>query len=779
MKIENEGAFTAAFRDGVNLFVGAGFSILAKNQAGHAMPLGFQLADELRSEFDEDKNKDLDLPKLCTVIDASRRQALREYLTSRCKVETYDSRYSDLLSTNIKCIFSTNIDDLIHRVFEGSPDKYLNDLDFSGSSSNVPAAVDYVALHGSIRDTRRPLRFTPLEIATAFETDRDRWASFRERLRRTPTVFLGYALGDAGTLQAVASTVPGRRIEGESWIQIRETEASSGVAAYMTSMGFQLLVAETEEVLEYAKTSLAPSISVRAKSGGSPGRRRGNVPDPHSVPQRPIVDFFLGAAPTWSDIFSGSVVKTNHYRRVREAILVGEPAFIAGIPGCGKTTLLMQIAATLQFDGLKYLEDDLNADRARLLIREIAGARALVLVDDAVNDIEVLSILNQRKNITVVGADRDYRLATATHLLPANHVILRVSDQSADDLQSIWESLPLQIRKDRMEVPDTADGVSPSLIEFVEANVTAATLRERIADAVTKLAVEDREMAELLVLTCYVHGCRTPLSMDTVLGYLGEGFINYFDIRAKVQSIGELLHEYTGDLAIEPQDYFSARSALLSETIVRKVPRRLLRDVLDRLHREVSPVRIASYDIFRRSAFDHSIFNRAFDSQAEALSLYDWLIKRDNNEYIRQQKALFLADRGDYKDAFFEIDTARSRISRHRNWSIENSYYKILFAANLAQWQLPDAEVQMLRALDGLETCFDRDKRKGMHALVYADCAQKYAMRLRTEKALEILSTAGSQLEQVVRESAWLDRPPELLKQVRRQHRTLSRDLVS
>lgn len=51
IKIENEHSLKEAFRSGVNLFVGAGFSIDAKNKKGDKLPLGKNLALELCEKF--------------------------------------------------------------------------------------------------------------------------------------------------------------------------------------------------------------------------------------------------------------------------------------------------------------------------------------------------------------------------------------------------------------------------------------------------------------------------------------------------------------------------------------------------------------------------------------------------------------------------------------------------------------------------------------------------------------------------------------------------------
>ena len=47
VSIENENNFRSALSKGINLFLGAGFSVLAKNKDGSHLPLGEGLKDEL------------------------------------------------------------------------------------------------------------------------------------------------------------------------------------------------------------------------------------------------------------------------------------------------------------------------------------------------------------------------------------------------------------------------------------------------------------------------------------------------------------------------------------------------------------------------------------------------------------------------------------------------------------------------------------------------------------------------------------------------------------
>ncbi|MCI0659886.1 MAG: hypothetical protein L0220_02315 [Acidobacteria bacterium] len=128
MHIENENLFRNALGGGINLFLGAGFSLLAKDSNGEALPLGSQLATELVREFGLTDADTLSLPQICTIIEHSKKDRLRSYLKSRLTVGSFDSSYRSLQRLNIKTIFTTNIDDLIFNIYDESVTHYLNDL---------------------------------------------------------------------------------------------------------------------------------------------------------------------------------------------------------------------------------------------------------------------------------------------------------------------------------------------------------------------------------------------------------------------------------------------------------------------------------------------------------------------------------------------------------------------------------------------------------------------------------------------------------------------------
>ncbi len=93
MEIENRGMLENSFRNGINLFLGSGFSVLAKDAVDHPLPIGTKLAEELITTFNLDTFKALNLSQLCTVIKSSNEQKLNDYLQRRFTVNKYDPLY--------------------------------------------------------------------------------------------------------------------------------------------------------------------------------------------------------------------------------------------------------------------------------------------------------------------------------------------------------------------------------------------------------------------------------------------------------------------------------------------------------------------------------------------------------------------------------------------------------------------------------------------------------------------------------------------------------------
>ena len=70
LNIEYENTFKVALSQGVNLFLGSGFSLLAKDRFGRNLPTGNQLRTELINKYNLQNVEKLTLPQISAVIEA-------------------------------------------------------------------------------------------------------------------------------------------------------------------------------------------------------------------------------------------------------------------------------------------------------------------------------------------------------------------------------------------------------------------------------------------------------------------------------------------------------------------------------------------------------------------------------------------------------------------------------------------------------------------------------------------------------------------------------------
>ncbi len=771
MNIENENNLKAALRQDVNLFLGAGFSVLANDAEGRPLPTGGELTTELATTFSIRRSPHHTLPQICTMIEHARSTDLRTYLKNRFSVSTYDERYHVLDSLKIKTIFTTNIDDLLYKVYSGSKTNYLNDLDIRGPAYADRRAIDIITLHGSVIDDSRPFRFSNTDLAAAFGSDPDRWHYLTHSLQQRPTIFWGYSVSDAGTLEALNPATSGGRQHDDKWIIVHPHAADEGTLDYFRALDLQIVVADTFEMLEYL-ISLKSFISKPIQAGSQSSTKelfpQEYIPALGTVPVRPIIEFYLGAAPQWSDIFSGQLHRTAHFNRLRDAIHSGKHTIILGVPACGKTTLMMQVATDILTEGHKLMCSSLTPEKAHLFDAQLGGTPALIFIDNFTDSLEAFLLLSERSNIQLVGADRDFNFGSILHRIdPSRHGILDVTELSGSDIQQCLGRIPPSIHSPGARKVRADWGGHASLFELIEANISTPTLRQRFSSVLTQLGAQEPALRDLLVMMSYVYKSRVPVSTDMLLAYLRDHTTNYKVMMKMLERLGAMVAEYRGNLELmDAQDYFVPRSIIVAEAVIASASGPVLKEMLLRFHKNISPYRISRYDVFRKSAYDYNLISRAFPNADEGKEFFESLYYRDQSPYLLQHSALYLNHKRRYAEAFEMIDRAITA-SAGRIWSIRNSHAIILFKANIDHAKDPSARASLAQSMHILTECYRWDKRKPFHARIFAEQALQYWREVsQDEEAREYLQTAQKWLQEETRRAPWMRDIRKLLPEV-------------
>ena len=768
MKIENENTFSAALKSQFNLFVGAGFSSLATDSDGNQLPTGAQLSKELTDLFDLHHN--LGLTQIATILNSSKKAEFREYLKSRFTVAGFDPLYQIIEKLPIRSIFTTNIDNLLHEIYKGSTDSYLNDLDIRGATFSDRNAVNLVTLHGCVLDDFRELIFDSTDLASAYVNDPDRWHYLTQALESAPTLFCGYSAADSGTLTSLNRSSSGAQEKSDKWITVLPG-TDQGTLDYFKALGFQIIECDIRDLLDYLNTNYRPAQATQPITSTRELFPEWAIPDTSAVPVSPIFDFFRGAPPTWYDVYFSDIATTSHHARVRDALNSQSHTLITGIPGSGKTTLMMQILRDFPFPGHKLLCDSPTPERASFILNRLGDSKALIGIDNFADDLDGVNILINAPNVQVLGCDEMYWLEIVSHRLPRDSMqIIDITDLSEADIQTIVNQIPSGIRRRSRGNRSRSEQHVPSIFEIVEYNTTYANLSGRYRSILNTLEREDIRLLEFLLVCAYVHSCRTPVSTDMLLAFFRGtevGYSEFYDIRRRLTG---MVVDYIGDLDDGKQDYYSPRSSLLSQAVINQAPTRQLKSIIARFHNQVSSYRIHRYDVFRRRAFDHDLMRRVFDDWEEGVAFYRDCYSKERTPYILQQGALYLSGKRRFQEAFQMIDQSLS-ISNHRIPSIRNSHARILFQANIDQEETNGIVKRTLQeSMEILEECYTYDQRKAYHAQIFADQALAYDKRYGRAEAQGYLETAMSWLKE---EHA----KPTFNRDIGRLHRVVARRL--
>ena len=754
IEIENQNSLEHAFHQGINLFVGAGFSVLAKDKFGKELPLGCNLADELAEHFG--KPKYYQLPQLCSILTNTVEGAFYEYLTNRFTVDYVDPLYYNLQNINVKSIYTTNIDNLIFEIYKNVPGIFINNLGTDGKTTDKNN-IDYLGLHGSIVNLPHKYIFDVGSLATIFSDAPRIWGLLAQSLEQHPTVFIGYGFNDNSVLQTLLSQQTFTNARKDIWVVLRKNDQQ--YAEYYQSLGFHIIKANVESFLEYLGTITDAGVKQNFDKDRYELLKPFLVPhNNHEVKvQRPIKEFFEGSSPFWCDILSGQICRTHHLANIVNCIYErGKNTVVIGAPVSGKSTLLMQAAKECDGVGMKLYFDNLSQSRAEYIAKLIGKDKAVVFIDNLYDSIDAIKVL-EKDNIKIVCSDRSHYYGIISNLIDENkYTIYNVTALSDQDLQSIFNSVPESIRRDRLiKEVDSNKYDKDTLFEFVSRNVNQRNVKDRYSTALRELEREDPDLAEFLVLCAYMHSCHVPLPFEVAYDYFDD--FNADDIFSMKEDAADIIKDYIPkDDSYANMDYYFPRSRYIADVIVEACSCKLLSKVLNGVLDKVPYPHICDYKIFHKYAFDKNIVLKAFVNWRDGKAFYEKAFIYDNrNPYVLQQGALYLSQKRRYDDAFVWIDRAIS-MTDDKYFSIRNSHAVIMFNANIERND-GNVKEQLDKSMQILERCMNADSRKRFHARIYASQAMLYYRRFNDEKAVGYLKIARGWLEKIVKSNTWDD----------------------
>lgn len=736
---ENEALFkTFVGKHGLNLFTGAGFSTYAYNEDGDSLPLGGAICQKLCETFSINQTVYPTLGKVCQKIKRTQADAMNILLRDTYKVKRYDDIYNILPKLPIQNIITTNIDDLVERIYSNvSSPKDISDTRIYGEVQKQNT-VSLYKLHGSITyPFEENMSFTVEELNSLFITNNRLYQNVTYKLCNCPTLFWGTSLEDGNIIQLLCQSKTDGQNNLPKWVVIypKDPRREYLVEEYH-DRGFNIIVADTKELLEYL--SDMPFVAKPASDKYVYTKYRQMFPNnfvcnelKKSSMARPINDFFYGSEPQISDVLSSNVVHTSYFAMLQNAILSNDITLITGIPGCGKSTLLLQLAFDKSISGHKFWFSNMLPSEANRLCKLVEDdPDAIVFFDNLYDNLEAYTILKTH-NIKLVVCERaiNYEYVKSSLNISSKNII-DVSDLNELDIQNICSAMN-KPSKDAIDLFKSKSNVS--LLEIVFMAFHSETAIDRIKQYISAVKeFKDEKLSvnllELYALINYISFCGVPTSMDMLIFYFSNDDVSYQDV---YYALGKLNGIIVNDVQCTSQDFVTMRSKLFAEISIRHLPNELMGRVLNKFFDNVSSSAIYRYDIFKKRAYDADITKYAF-SKEDGIKFYDKVIALNRSPYVKHQYALFLQRKKDIDAAWKIIDQANTE-SHGRIFSIANTHAIILFDKNI---DIPcvDAEISKLkeilsRSFETLEYCVTKDVKITYHVLIYARHTLKYIER--------------------------------------------------
>lgn len=299
MRFDNETLFISLVSNyGMNLYLGAGFSVYAENDAGESLPLGNEIKKILVDTFELKTNREYTLSKACQKIKKDNKDALERLLKETYRVKNFNKMYTGLYRLPIKNIITLNIDNLVERIYEDeNSTKTIADNNITGplEKNNV---VNLYKLHGSVTyPLGSDMSFTDKELTDLFVREPGLFNTVSLKLSSAPTLFWGTSFGDNNSLELICHSEIYSKTTIPKWIVVYPSDNNEETIEDLEDLGFNIIIADTKELMEYL-CSLTFAVSAKVKRHvykeyhtSFPANFICNELERSSV-RRPVMDFF-------------------------------------------------------------------------------------------------------------------------------------------------------------------------------------------------------------------------------------------------------------------------------------------------------------------------------------------------------------------------------------------------------------------------------------------------------------------------------------------------------
>lgn len=749
-----EELFAYELSKGINLFLGAGFSVLP-NISKEKLPNAKELCKEVCTKFEIDEIFSDDLYSASEMIPASEYQSfLRNRFTVKGEI---NELYYLIDKLNIKNIITTNIDNIVPTIFASEESShYINDMGLYGAARKNPNCIEYIAINGNVCDQNSHLYFGKFELTLTEQKNEDLYRSAYSLLLEMPVLFWGYSFTDNGVLKIIKKMFDSNK-QNNIWVQCLPEDEKQ--IKFFRAQGCKVIIADTLQLFRWIEDKFLKSKYYNQSSQYSltdSSLASYRIPKQYVCETNEKGDYYKFGKTCWYSIYNNHALETCLVDQIWTHHLTSKNVVILGHKFSGKTTALMQCAVKHSDENVFFLHGDYTYEEIRAFLKKIGNVNIIVFIKDIAKDIDSFCLLASKPNVSVIATSDKYAFESIRHILVKKSISFfedNVGDLDENTARLIYNHMPASIRMDHF-VYKKASNEEYTFIELLGQNIKGFMSYDSVLKTLKAICNFDEDGTpsldiQLIALTVYLQTNGSYMSMDLFFSYFN--FTNYYSqIIPFCEKVKGLLID-TGDAGYD-QDYFSIRSEFFLhyafETFSKDAElRKVYKYVIEKLVWEVPKSRIYRYDVFVKKAYDSRLFYNMFsDDEETAFELYDCIYRYDANPYTLQQKALCLSLFRRSKEAFAVIDTALSFLPN--NFSMKNSKAEIVYNANKS-FRSEKAEEQLHKATDILEECRKNDKRQNYHAILYAKIVCHLNRFYPSEKNYSMLEAALNWLETI------------------------------
>lgn len=392
---DHKSLFKRIFSGEIVLFLGSGFSMgaigsLVDEETGRKLPIPnvTQLKNILSSRILYTDYDDIKLKELCEECqedNGARYAQLMKDIFRVSDIRDFHRLYSEI---DWKKIFTTNVDDLIEKVYADS-DKKINTIYSEKPKYIERSSVTYYKLHGDAIIAPDKITFSTSDYVVSSARRNDyRFEALSFALKTDNFLFLGTSLNEEWDFDIWCQQTDAYLVTNKTYFILNEYNDR---LAKRIRRRFKnaILIKETAEtfikkVIEYGK-----SLPLKDKniSYDKWSLKHVNKRD-YDVTNYLKPDLYLGAEPTWEDVFSNHDVIWEKTQEVINKLQASKDwwcTLIIGQPVSGKTTMLYRIGVTLceSEKVFEYVGDNFFEDIKDYHNYVSKSESIIILVDDA------------------------------------------------------------------------------------------------------------------------------------------------------------------------------------------------------------------------------------------------------------------------------------------------------------------------------------------------------------------------------------------------------------